>query len=75
MKSNFWVSSMRFWERQKKKSLLLLKSWKIKCTSQMNNAHKKGLSEGLTQGRLEVIELLKSGKTPEEIIRDYGNFK
>ena len=31
-------------------------------------------NEGYYQeGRQEIIDLLKSGKTPEEIIRDYGN--
>jgi predicted transposase/invertase (TIGR01784 family) len=36
----------------------------------------KGLSEGhakgLTDGKQEIINLLKSGKSPEEILREYG---
>ena len=31
----------------------------------------RGRQEGEQKGRLEVIELLKSGKPPEEIIREY----
>jgi flagellar biosynthesis/type III secretory pathway protein FliH len=37
----------------------------------------KGLSEGhakgLVDGKQEIIDLLKSGKSPEEIIRNYGS--
>ena len=32
---------------------------------------KEGHKEGLKEGHMEIIELLKSGKSPEEIIRDY----
>jgi hypothetical protein len=42
-------------------------------TSQMNYARSKGHAEGLAEGEQKIIDLLKSGKTPEEIIRDYGS--
>ena len=32
----------------------------------------EGRREGRTEGRQEILRLLKSGKPPEEIIRDYG---
>ena len=31
----------------------------------------EGLQEGLKEGELKIINLLKSGKSPEEIIREY----
>jgi hypothetical protein len=31
----------------------------------------KGIAEGEARGRLEIINLLKSGKTPEEIIKEF----
>ena len=31
----------------------------------------EGLKEGHLKGKQEIIDLLKSGKSPEEIIRDY----
>ena len=33
---------------------------------------KKGEKQGEKRGRNEIIELLKSGKSPEEVIREYG---
>jgi len=49
-------------------------------TSGMNHARstglkrglKKGRRKGVKEGRHEIIELLKSGKSPDEIIRDYS---
>ena len=35
--------------------------------------YKSGLVEAKREGKLEIIELLKSGKSPEEIIKEYGN--
>jgi len=32
----------------------------------------EGLTQGITQGQAEIIELLKSGKSPEEIIKNYN---
>jgi len=34
-------------------------------------AHEEGREEGVQIGEQEIIELLKSGKSPEEIIREY----
>ena len=34
---------------------------------------KKGLKEGFKEGEQKIVELLKSGKSPEEIIREYGS--
>jgi len=34
---------------------------------------KKGRKEGMLEGRQEILDLLKSGKSAEEIIRDYSN--
>jgi hypothetical protein len=42
-------------------------------TSGVNHARREGIKEGKAEGRAEIIELLKSGKTPEEIIRDYSD--
>jgi len=32
-----------------------------------------GMQKGEKKGQMEIIDLLKSGKSPEEIIREYGN--
>ena len=44
-------------------------------TSAMNNARKEGLAighaQGHSKGRQEIINLLKSGKSAEEIVKDY----
>jgi predicted transposase YdaD len=34
---------------------------------------KKGRKEGKLEGRQEILDLLKNGKSSEEIIRDYNN--
>ena len=34
---------------------------------------KEGLKEGKSEARKEIIDLLKSGKSPEEIIREYDS--
>ena len=42
----------------------------------VSEAKREGREEGIRQGKqevLELLELLKSGKTPEEIIRDYNS--
>ena len=33
---------------------------------------KKGELKGIKKGEKKILDLLKSGKSPEEIIRDYG---
>ena len=40
--------------------------------SAVNYARSEGRQEGWTEGRQEILALLKSGKLLEEIIRDYG---
>ena len=37
----------------------------------LNEGRKEGLKEGEQKGQQNIIDLLKSGKSPEEIIRDY----
>jgi predicted transposase/invertase (TIGR01784 family) len=39
--------------------------------SRLNRARREGREEGKEEGRDEILELLKSGKTPGEIIREY----
>jgi predicted transposase/invertase (TIGR01784 family) len=53
--------TLRIYEMREK----ALSDW----TSGVNHAKREGEVEGIKK----VIDLLKSGKTPEEIIRDYGN--
>jgi predicted transposase/invertase (TIGR01784 family) len=38
----------------------------------MQEGEQKGMQKGEQKGKQEIINLLKSGKSPEEIIRDYG---
>ena len=63
----------------------LLSEYKYKLDAQSKlvhakrTGHKEGLEEGLQKGReegreegeLKIIDLSKSGKSPEEIIREY----
>jgi predicted transposase/invertase (TIGR01784 family) len=53
--------SLRMYEIREK----ALSDW----TSGVNHAKREGIKEG----RGEIIELLKNGKTPEEIIKNYSN--
>ena len=39
--------------------------------SRVDGARKEGREEGEQIGEQKIIELLKSGKSPEEIIREY----
>jgi len=39
----------------------------------MKKGKKEGRREGMLEGRQEILDLLKSGRSAEEIIRDYGN--
>jgi flagellar biosynthesis/type III secretory pathway protein FliH len=39
----------------------------------LQKGEQKGLREGRQEGQQKIIELLRSGKSPEEIIRDYGS--
>ena len=49
--------------------------YELDTQSKLVTAKREGLKEGLLKGHLkgkqEIIDLLKSGKSPEEIIRDY----
>jgi predicted transposase/invertase (TIGR01784 family) len=65
--------SLRIYEMREK----ALSDW----TSGVNHARREGIKEGIekgikegkVEGREEIIELLKRGKTPDEIINDYGS--
>jgi hypothetical protein len=43
--------------------------YELDTQSRLVHAERKGLAKG----RQEVIDLLKNGKSPEDIIRDYGH--
>jgi predicted transposase/invertase (TIGR01784 family) len=49
----------------------LMSEYKYAVDTQSKVVHAK--REGRQEGQKEIIELLKSGKSPEEIIQDYGN--
>jgi len=53
--------SLRIYEMREK----ALSDW----TSGVNHARREGIKEG----KEEIIKLLKSGKAPEEIIKDYSS--
>ena len=42
-----------------------------KLVTAERKGHKEGRKEGLEEGQQAIIALLKSGKSPEEIIREY----
>ena len=46
--------------------------YELDTQSRIVGALRKGERRGRRKGRLEIIELLKSGKPPEEIIREHG---
>ena len=46
------------------------KAWRD-YASEFDGAFDDGIEKGIGIGELRIVELLKSGKTPEEIIRDY----
>jgi len=52
----------------------LMSEYKYELDMQSMRVHmrREGLREGRQEGKQEIIELLKSGKSPEEIIREYG---
>ena len=57
----------------------LLSELKYELDTQSNLVHakregiKEGIQKGVQQGKQEIINLLKSGKSPEEIIREQGS--
>ena len=44
-----------------------------KMTYAKQQGRQEGRQEGKQEGKQEIIDLLKSGKSVEEIIRDYSN--
>ncbi|MDR1618083.1 MAG: hypothetical protein LBS06_03420, partial [Treponema sp.] len=46
--------------------------YELDTQSKLVHAQREGHREGRQEGRREMIDLLKSGKSPEEIIREYG---
>jgi len=40
--------------------------------SRIDWARHQGREEGEKKGREDILKLLKSGKSPEEIVREYG---
>jgi hypothetical protein len=48
----------------------LVSEYKYELDTQSKLVHAK--REGLREGRQEIIELLRSGKSLDEVIRDYG---
>jgi predicted transposase/invertase (TIGR01784 family) len=47
--------------------------YELDTQSKLTHAKRTGIQEGMQKGEKNIIDLLKSGKSPEEIIRDYGN--
>ena len=47
--------------------------YELDLQSKMTYAKQQGRHEGRQEGKQEIIDLLKSGKSAEEIIRDYSN--
>ena len=46
--------------------------YQLDLQSKMVYAERKGKQEGLLEGKQEILDLLKSGKSPEEILKEYG---
>ena len=46
--------------------------YELDTQSRLVHAERQGEQKGRAEGRREMIELLKSGKSLEEIIKDYG---
>ena len=46
--------------------------YQLDIQSKLVDAKREGRNEGEKRGRNEIIDLLKSGKSPEEVIREYG---
>ena len=53
---------------------MLLTEWNTEEAKEVwyEEGREEGRGEGREEGREEIIKLLKSGKSPEEIIREYG---
>ena len=48
---------------------MLMTEWNLDDAKQV--WYEEGIEEGIEKGEQNIIDLLKSGKSPEEIIRDY----
>ena len=57
-------------EREQAWALSKLK-YELDTQSDLTHAKREGREEGEKKGIQEIIQLLKSGKSPEEIIREY----
>jgi flagellar biosynthesis/type III secretory pathway protein FliH len=57
---------------------MLLTDWNIEEAKEvwreeaLEEGRGEGRGEGQREGREEIIKLLRSGKSPEEIIKEYG---
>jgi len=47
--------------------------YQLDLQSKITYAKRQGKLEGKLEGRQEILDLLKSGKSAEEIIKDYSN--
>ena len=61
--SSDWAVRMRKLSEEK---------YQLDLQSKLVDAKRQGRNEGEQRGRNEIIDLLKSGKSPEEVIREYG---
>jgi predicted transposase YdaD len=67
---------MDFCKEEAERARLMSESkYQMDTQSKIGHARREGRQEGREEGKLEgreeIIELLKSGKSPEEILRDY----
>jgi predicted transposase/invertase (TIGR01784 family) len=61
------------WTQEEKEALWAMSREKAELDYQSRMAYAK--QQGLQQGERKIIELLKSGKSPEEIIAEYGEME
>ena len=45
--------------------------YQLDTQSKLVTAERRGMEKGIQKGKQEIIELLKNGKSPEEILKDY----
>ena len=45
--------------------------YELDTQSKLVAAKREGRQEGIQKGKQEIIDLLKSGKSPEDILKDY----
>ena len=56
-------------EKARLRSML---KYQLDLQSDMAYERQQGILEGEAKGKQEILKLLKSGKSPEEILREYG---